>query len=72
VKSQQAFDNMARFSKLDIASRMYTMAHRLLQMLEDFRLPGVQSAMANPPFQIRIQTTPLPHLTEFVSDRGRA
>jgi hypothetical protein len=42
-------------------------------MPEDFRLPGVQSVMANPPFLIRIQTTPLPHLpTELISDRGSA
>lgn len=52
---------------------MYTMAHRLLRMLKDFRLPGVQSVMANPPFLFRIQTTLGPHLpTELISDRGSA
>jgi hypothetical protein len=58
---------------LDIAERMYTMAHRLLRFLEDFRLPGVQSVMVNPPFLLRIDTTPLPHLpTERIPDRGGA
>jgi hypothetical protein len=72
VKDHQAFDNFVRFLKSDTASPMYTMAHRLLQMPKDFRLPGVQSVMANPPF-FRIQTTPWPHLpTEFISDRGNA
>jgi hypothetical protein len=52
---------------------MYTMAHCLLQKLKDFRLPGVQSVMANPPFPFRIQTTLGLHLpTEFISDRGCA
>jgi hypothetical protein len=42
-------------------------------MADNFRFSGVQSAMANPPFPIRIQTMPLPQLpTELISDRGRA
>ena len=49
------------------------MAHRLLRMLKYFRLLGVQSAMATPPFLIRIQTPLGPHLpTELISDRGNA
>jgi hypothetical protein len=73
VKSVQASDNTVRSSQLDIAARMYTMAHHLLQFPEDFRLPGVQSVMVNPPFLLRIHTTPLPHLpTERIPDRGSA
>jgi hypothetical protein len=73
AKNHQAFDNVVIFLESDIASPMYTMAHHLLQMPKDFRLPGVQSVMANPPFLFRIQTTPWPHLpTEFTSDRGEA
>ncbi|OIQ68589.1 hypothetical protein GALL_498170 [mine drainage metagenome] len=69
----QAFDYMIFFSNLDFAWRVYTMAHCLLRMPKDYRLPGVQSVMAKPPFLFRIQTTPWPHPpTEFISDRGNA
>jgi len=52
---------------------MYTMAHCLLRMPKDSRLPGVQSVMANPPFLFRIQPTFGPYLpTELISDWGGA
>jgi hypothetical protein len=71
----QAIDKIGSFSLLDIATPMYTMAHRLLRLGKDFRRPGVQSAMANlkPPFPFRIRMPPLPHLPiELIPDRGRA
>jgi hypothetical protein len=69
----QAIDNIIRSSKLDIAAAMYTMAHCLLRMPKDSRLPGVQSVMANPPFLFRIQPTFGPYLpTELISDWGGA
>jgi hypothetical protein len=45
---------------IDIIRAMYTMAHRLLRSARDFGFPGVQSAMANPPFVLHFRKTALP------------
>ena len=72
VKIIQAFDSVVRFLKIHTASPMYTMAHHLLRMPKDFRLPGVHSVMANPSL-LTIKMMRWPHLpTEFVSERGCA
>ena len=65
MKLIQAIENKCYFSIFDLASPLYTMAHRLLRSVEDFHS---RSAVSHgPPSKPRV-----PRGADFFRDRGRA